>query len=305
MERLAGDLDHARGTVLIDHVGQDRRQAGSPRGPGADRPSCPGSCSASRRRGNGSRSRTDTLADSGPEVARRHAVGPAQRADQAAPQAGGLEDRVDKQSGDGLTEGPRHAQGHQALRGIAGQGLANQGVGGPGVVHNHLKPARLRAGTLHNHARGAPVEGFTHEGVAVVAHVADRDEDLARVEPAMIVGAAGDLPVGAAHELGFGQQPAQAHRGNPPLRQTVNEPACHRHTPPCLASRISLHIPQRLARNRRESISAWHRAPRAPWIAGHSSSGQNRRGRDSGIIALSPRGPIDRPVLRFRNLVSS
>src|SRR5262249_9772874 len=59
----------------------------------------------------------------------------------------------------------------------------------------------------------------------------------ARVEPAMVVGAAGDLPIGAAHEPGLGEQPPEAHRGDPPLRQTVSEPACHRPTPPCFTSR--------------------------------------------------------------------
>ena len=49
----------------------------------------------------------------------------------------------------------------------------------------------------------------------------------------MIVTAAEDFPVVASHELSLGEQSPQAHRGNAPLRQTVNEPARHRLTPPC------------------------------------------------------------------------
>jgi hypothetical protein len=44
--------------------------------------------------------------------------------------------------------------------------------------------------------------------VTIVPRVAYRDEDLARIEPSMIVGAAGDLPVGATHELSLGKQPS-------------------------------------------------------------------------------------------------
>ncbi len=237
VEGLGRDLEHAGHAVLIDHVAEDRRQAGCSRGPGpGDRPI--------RRAAPLAAEVLFAVAGAVPERGGL-AVGPAQRADQPAPQAGGFEDRVHEQAGDGLAEGSGHAQGGQPPGGIAGQGLADQGVGRPGVVDNDLEPPGLGAGTLDDHPRGAPVEGFTHEGVAVVAGVANRHEDLAGVEPAMIVRTAGNFPVGAAHEMGFGEQSSQAHRGNSPLRQTVNEPACHRHTPPCLASRVSLPIPLR------------------------------------------------------------
>ena len=89
---------------------------------------------------------------------------------------------------------------------------------------------------LHHHAGRAPVECLEHEAMPVVTRPrpADRDEHLARVEPAMIVAAAGDFPVRAADEPGLREQPPQAHRRDPPLGQTVNEPARHRLTPPCL-----------------------------------------------------------------------
>ena len=133
---------------------------------------------------------------------------------------------------------PVTPSGEQVVRRVAGQRLADPRVRRHGVGDDDLEPARVGAGAFHHHAGGAPLQGLAHERVPVVARprLADRHEDLAGVQPAMIVGAAGDFPVGATDELGLREQSTQAHRGNPPLGQTVNEPARHRLTPPCLAT---------------------------------------------------------------------
>ena len=98
------------------------------------------------------------------------------------------------------------------------------------------RPAKI-ARPFEHHAGRPAFERLAHEKMAIVTwlRLRGRDENLARLQPAMIVGAARDIPVRTSHELGLGQQPPQADRGNPTLGQTVNEPARHRHPPPCFA----------------------------------------------------------------------
>ena len=149
----------------------------------------------------------------------RGPIAEAQRADEPTALAGGLDDRADHQGRDRLAEAAGHAQRDELVRRVAGQGLADPRMGRPGIGDDDLEPPGFGAGALHHHAGRAPVQRLAHEGVPVVPRPrsADRDEHLARVQPAMIVGAAGDFPVRAPHELGLGEQPPQAHRRNPLL----------------------------------------------------------------------------------------
>ena len=59
-----------------------------------------------------------------PTGTRRHAVGPAQRADQSEPGAGRLEDRAEEEARHRLAAGPRHADRHELLGRVARQRLA-------------------------------------------------------------------------------------------------------------------------------------------------------------------------------------
>ena len=123
------------------------------------------------------------------------------------------------------------------MRGVAGQSLANPSVGRRGIGDNDLEPPGFGAGAFHDHAGRTPFERLAYKEMPVVTRpcLPGRDEHLTWFQPAMIIGAAKDFPVRTPHELGFGEQPPQADRGKPPLGQTVNEPARHRHTPPCFA----------------------------------------------------------------------
>ena len=107
-----------------------------------------------------------------------------------------------------------------------------------GVGDDQPGAARLRGKGCSSTTPAAPRSSASRtKAMAVVARPAipGRHEYLARFEPAMIVGAAKDVPVRTSDELGFRKNLPQADRGNPPLGQTVNEPARHRHTPPCFA----------------------------------------------------------------------
>ena len=277
VDRVGGDLDHAGLAFLIDHIRQDRRQSR-----GASRPG-PGPAPF-----GGARADAAEAAPSGRWSPSDQPLPP----DQAASQAGGLEDRADHQAGDRLAVRARHAQRDEPLGGIAGQRVADPSVGRSGVVDDHLKPAGFWTGLFDHHARRAPVERLADEAVPVVAGGSDRDEHLARIEPSVVVGAARDLPVGTSHELSLGEQPSEAHRGDSPLRQTIDEPACHWHRLLALpASRVPFH--PRL----RPSASFLFAASR---IASPVSSAdriapidRRRSGHGVGVIAIDPCRSID------------
>jgi hypothetical protein len=202
LQRLAGDLDHPADAAALDHLGEHRGQALGPGDGHADRVG-------------------------------RHPVGPAERADQTEPGAGRLEDRPQEQARHRLASRAGDADRHQLLAGVARQGVTEPRQRDPRIGHDHLEPTGLGAGALDHHPRRAPVERLPDERMPVVPPPPDRDEDLARVEPAAVGRAAGDLPVVAPHELGLGEHAAKAHRWNSLLGQTVNEPARHRLSPPC------------------------------------------------------------------------
>ena len=294
LDGLAGRLDHARVAVHVDHVREDRGQPRRPAGPG------PAERAGGFRGGTaGPRPGPD------PRAQGRLAMPSDQPRAPIRPHRRPAASRIDRTNRlvTVLPKVPVTPDGREPLGRVAGEGLADPRMGRAGVVDDHLEPAGLGAGVLQHHARGAPVERLAHEGVAVVARVADRDEHLARVEPAMVVGAAGDLPVGAAHEPGLGEQPPEAHRGDPLLRQTVSEPACHRHTPPCFASQpcsVSFPRPRASPGPRRQSFSAGRREPRAP---GNPASVPRAGISGAGRLASSPVRHAgrcrSRPDLRF------
>jgi hypothetical protein len=122
------------------------------------------------------------------------------------------------------------------LRGVACKRLADSCVGSTCVGDDDLKSSSLWADAFHYYASRAALERFVYKAVPVVpgSRLRNRNEQLPGIEPAMIVAATRNFPVRASHEMGPGEQSPQAHRGNAPLRQTVNEPARHRLTPPCL-----------------------------------------------------------------------
>ena len=88
------------------------------------------------------------------------------------------------------------------MRRVAGEGLADPCVSGPCIGNNDLKPPGLGARLLHHHARCAAVKCLAHKAMAVItrASLGDGNEQLARLQPAMIVAAAGDFPVRTSHE---------------------------------------------------------------------------------------------------------
>ena len=227
LDGLAGRLDHARVAVHVDHVREDRGQPRRPAGPG------PAERAGGFRGGTAGPGPGPIPAPRG-----RFAIPSDQPRAPIRPHRRPAASRIDRTNRlvTVLPKVPVTPTVVSRSDGSPARAWQIFAWAAPGVVDDHLEPAGLGAGVLQHHAGGAPVERLTDEGVAVVARVADRDEHLTRVESAMVVGAAGDLPVGATHEPGLGEQPPEAHRGNPLLRQTVSEPACHRHTPPCFAS---------------------------------------------------------------------
>ena len=123
------------------------------------------------------------------------------------------------------------------VRRIAGECLANSCMSCPGIGNDDLKTPGLGARVLNDDTRCSAVKCLTDMAVAVITGPCLRDgnEQLAGVQPAMIVAAAGDFPVRTSHESSIGEQLPQTHRGNASLRQAVNEPARHRRSPPCQA----------------------------------------------------------------------
>jgi hypothetical protein len=142
-----------------------------------------------------------------------YAVAETHRANKSKSLAGGLEDRTDHQCRDRSAQAAGDTQGQELARGVTCQGLADPRVCRPGVTNDDLKPAGLDARPLYDHAGRAPFERLAYKKMAVIARpcVGERDEHLARVEPAMIVGATGDFPINTAYKLAFGEQPPQAH----------------------------------------------------------------------------------------------
>ena len=172
-----------------------------------------------------------------PSGAGRGPIAKAERADESASIAGGLDDRAHHQRRDRFSEAAGDSHGHKLTRGVAGQGLANPRVGRRRRWGRSPGAARLRGRGVPPPRRPRLVRAprARRDARRTRPCLPGRDEHLARLQPAMIVGAAKDFPVRTSHELGFGEQPPQADRGKPPLGQTVNEPARHRHTPPCFA----------------------------------------------------------------------
>lgn len=139
---------------------------------------------------------------------------------------------------------------------VAGEGLAEAGVGGSGVWHDDLEAAGLGEGAFDDDAGCASLDGLANEGVAVVSRSAEGDEDVAGVEAAAIGGAAGDLEIGAAEESCFGEKPSQADGRNSPLGQSIDKPACHWRSPPCQPNISGIHSMNSPVASRRPLIEA-------------------------------------------------
>ena len=237
VELVVGDLDHAPGAAALDHRGEHRGQGLGPRG---------------RR----------------PHRAGRHAVGPAERADQAEPDATGLEDRPQEEPRGRPAVGPRHADDVQPLGRVAGQRMAEPRVRGPGVGDDHLEPPRLGARPLDHDPRRPPFQRLPDERMPVVPGPPDRDEDLARLEPSAVGRAARDLPVGAPPKWAPGSRRRRLTEGIPRCgsrstnQRTIGSRLHASRDPPAIPMPGRLAVPRQaaafLARARKKAMPDSH-----------------------------------------------